>query len=314
MRAALVLGIALAVAAPLSGQKSGTTKEAAPVDTVRLRFAWPVGLSARVSAHKFKARLSDGKADTTNVRMSYELSVERHAGGRLVRFHHFTVPGVPVSDLEDEELQERASAMMPSLIVDTAGEFVSVLNVSAMQRELDAILGPASKNPLAARLRSPEVLSAIAANEWNALVGTWVGGDLDLGITYSAEFEQPFPLFPDATIQMVQEFTVIDRVPCIPKESERRCVELESIVRPDPAAFTALINRMMGEVLPDSISSLAGSEMQLETVIRLVAEPGTLVPYVLEVSKVIKMSMPGQGAVHQEEIKTTRYEYPARRP
>jgi hypothetical protein len=312
MRVAVVLGIALAMAAPLAGQKSGPPKQSARVDTVHLRFGWPVGLNARVSAHKFKARSSNGKADTTNVRMSYELSVEPHASGRLVRFHHFAVPGVPVMDLEDEELQERVAAVMPSLIVDTTGEFVSVLNVSAMQRELDAMLGPASKNPLVERFRSPEVLTAIAANEWNALVGTWVGGDLDLGITYSAEFEQPFPLFPDATIQMVQEFTVVDRVPCRSNESERRCVELESIVRPDPAAFSALIARMMGEVLPDSIS-LSGSEMQLETVIRLVAEPGTLVPYVLEVSKVITMSMPGEGAMHQEEIKTTRYEYPRRR-
>ena len=306
---ALIIGLGLAgVAAALHAQKGGVKKEPPPVDTVHLRFAWPVGLNAAVTGQRFKARLQEGKADTTNVRLSYQMSVEPHAKGRVVRFHHFAVPGVP----EVEELEERISALMPSLIVDTTGEFVGIVDVDAMRRELDAVLGPASKHPLVERFRSTEVLTALAANEWNALVGTWIGGDLELGETYFAEFELPFPLYPGVTLPVVQEFTALDRVPCIAGETERRCIELESTVYPDEEAFAALIARMMGEVVPDSID-VSMNDWALETTIHLIAEPGTLVPYLLEVSKRVSMKMQGSSG-RQEEIKTTRFEYPARRP
>jgi hypothetical protein len=317
----LVAGVIamLAVAGAATAQK----KDAAatpPPDTVRLRFGWPVGLTARVSAHKFRARSSDGKTDTINVQLAYRLTVLPHARGRLVRFHDFEVPGVPVL----AEVEERVSALMPSVVVDTTGALVAIEGVEGMRRELDAFLGPVAlrkvdslrpeTRAMLERLRSPEVLTALAEYEWNALVGTWIDADFIVGLTYEAEYELPFPLFPGVMLPMVQEFSAIGRVPCHENESERRCVELESFTHPDKDAFRAILDRLLSQMtVPDTAQMPAIDDYDLETEIRLIAEPATLIPYGLAVTKRVTMWIkagPGPAAeATQIETKTTRYEY-----
>lgn len=321
----LVAGVVamLAVADAAAAQK----KDAAatpPPDTVRLRFGWPVGLTARASAHKFRARSGEGKADTTNVQLAYRLTVHPHAQGRLVRFHDFEVPGVPVL----AEVEERVSALMPSMVVDTTGAFVAIEGVEGMRRELDALLGPVAlrqadrlrpeTRAMLERMRSPEVLTALAEYEWNALVGTWIDADFVVGLSYETEYELPFPLFPGVMLPMVQEFSALGRVPCHERESERRCVELESFTYPDKDAFRAILDRLLSQLtVPDTAQLPAIDDYELETEIRLIAEPATLIPHRLAVTKRVTMwikAAPGSaGETTQIETKTTRYEYDAPR-
>lgn len=321
MRGRLALGLAVLLAGPAVAQKKPPAPPP-PADTVRLRFGWPVGLTARVNAHKFRARSADGKADTTNVRLSYRLIVEPHRQGRLVRFHGFEVPGVPVL----EEVEDRVSALMPSVIVDTTGAFVAIEGVEAMRRELETFLGTSADKAgnlrpetraLLERIRSPEMLTTLAEYEWNALVGTWIDAAFVVGLSYETEYELPFPLFPGVMVPVVQEFAAVARVPCTQQDSQRRCVELESFLYYDQDAMRAVLDRLMAQMtLPDTVQQPVIEDYELETEMRLIAEPGTLIPYRLVVTKQITMSLRlGKGPATettQVETKTTSYEYIAR--
>lgn len=191
MKVRLALSLAILLAGPAVAQKKPPAPPP-PADTVRLRFGWPVGLTARVNAHKFRARSADGKADTTNVRLAYRFTVQPHRQGRLVRFHGFEVPGVGVV----EEVEDRVAALMPSVIVDTTGVFIAIEGVEAMRRELDTFLGTSAAKAdslrpetraLLERIRSPEMLTALAEYEWNALVGTSGGHQADHDVAQAWE-------------------------------------------------------------------------------------------------------------------------------
>jgi hypothetical protein len=323
MTAAAVLVLILA-AAPAAAQKK--------TDTVRLRFAWPVGLAAHVQVHKLRNRINAGTADSTNVRLAYQMLVQQHPRGRLIQLHSFEVPGVaelsnPDFGAEDfAELQERMSALMPTMVVDTAGAFVAIERVEAMQREMSALMGDSARydpklNPEAAalldRLRSPQVLTTLAEYEWNALVGTWIEADLIVGLAYETEYELPFPLLPDVMLPVVQEFTAVGRVPCTEQETQRRCVELQSFVYQDQEALRAILDRVMSQVIPGKDVPKI-EDFESETEIRLIAEPASLIPYHLTVTKRISASVRvGAGELSQTtqvETKTTQFRYsPPRR-
>lgn len=320
------------LAAPAAAQKPAEkpVPAAAPApDTVRLRFNWPVGLTARVTAQRVRTRLVEGTADSTTNAATYHLTVRPHARGRLIQFHDWEIPGlaeltnpdVPVEEFVN--LQERMAGLMPSLVVDTSGSFVAIERVDAMQREMDALLNAAggtdSLKPeareLLGRLRSPEMLTAVAESEWNALAGTWIDADLVVGLVYETEYELPFPLFPGVMLPMVQEFSAVARVPCTDRDSVPRCVELESFVYPDADALRAVLDRLMQAAATDTTPQI--EDFDMETEIRLIAEPATLIPHRLAVIKRVTVSVPEQGKTtetNQIDSKTTRYEYGTRRP
>lgn len=324
MRSSVVLCVACLCAAPVDAQKpAGKQEPTRPADTVRLRFGWPMGLNARVTAQKLRTRSRGGKPDTTNVQVTYQVTVQPHTRGRLVRFHGFEVPGIGVA--VTGELEERVSAMMPSVIVDTTGAFVGIDGVDAMQRELNAQLRPylgradtlpAGTRALLERLRSPEVLSALTEYEWNALVGTWIESDFVVGTVYESEYEQPFALVPGMMIPIVQDFVAHRRVPCRPSDVERRCVELESRLYHDKDAIRQALDSVMAQVV--SRDSSAIEDYDVESEMRLIAEPATLIPHLLVVSKRVTVRIKSPQGVREEtsqsETKTTRYEYPSRRP
>lgn len=324
MRAALALGAACLGVSPLFAQKQAEQPPTPAADTVHLRFGWPVGLNARVTAQKLRTRSRAGKPDTTNVQITYQFTVQPHTRGRLVRFHGFEVPGSGALGAT-AELEERVSAMMPSVIVDTTGAFVGIDGVDALHRELNAQFAPylqradtltAGTRALLERLRSPEVLTALTEYEWNALVGTWIESDFVVGLIYESEYEQPFALLPGIMIPIVQDFVAHGRVPCRPADAARRCVELESRLHHDQDAVRRALDSLMAQVVSRDSGGIEDYEVEYE--MRLVAEPATLIPHKLVVSKRVTVRVKSaQGArdeTTQSDTKTTRYEYPARRP
>lgn len=325
MKALLALGAACLCVPGLAAQKQGEkTDPRPPADTVHLRFGWPLGLNARVTAQKVRTRSRAGKPDTSHAQFTYQLTVHPHARGRLVRYHGWAAPGIGAFS-NVAELEERVSALTPSVIVDTTGAFVGIEGIDAMQRELIALLAPHSRGAdtlgpgvreLLERLRSPELLTALSEYEWNALVGTWIESDFVIGMLYESEYELPFALVPSIMIPIVQDFIAHERVPCGPEEAERRCVELESRLYHDKAAIRRALDSVMAQVVPRDV--VGGIEdYEIETEMRLIAEPATLIPHLLVVSKRVTLrtkSAQGVEEATHSDTKTTRYEYAPRRP
>src|SRR5687768_7294280 len=77
-----------ALLAILSAATPGSL-EAQSVDSVSLRFAWPIGMSARVEQEWTRVQESPEKRDSTYVRSTYRLQALPHPSGRLIQVDSF---------------------------------------------------------------------------------------------------------------------------------------------------------------------------------------------------------------------------------
>jgi hypothetical protein len=161
---------------------------------------------------------------------------------------------------------------------------------------------------------SDDVLAASAAQEWNALVGTWVGAELEVGEVYGSEGEEPIPLFQNATVKFEYEFSAVRRMSCdsLAAPKARDCIELEMVSRPDTAAMRELLQRFMGTLAPDAAKDMGFTDFGVENVVTLVARPESLLPVSLVVAKEVTGTVRAEGKterVYQLDVKSQRYIY-----
>jgi hypothetical protein len=162
-------------------------------------------------------------------------------------------------------------------------------------------------------LSSDEVLSAQAAQEWNALVGSWAGVEFEVGQAYVNSLEEPVPIFQGATVRFDYEMGILRRMSCdsVAAPKARDCVEIQMVSRPDTAAMRQLIERFTTSVVPD-MANIVFTDFNIENVVTLVARPETLLPVFLSISKEITGSVRADGKdekIYQLDVKTQWYSY-----
>ena len=306
----LVPGSALSQAAPAQPTP----------DTVKLGFAWPANVRARVDARRYRERHTDRKHDTTDASMSYRMTGARSGDEYLIRFDDFQVPGTEAIP-NSTAIAERLSAFVPSYRVRASGEFARLESTATSRAFLDSMMtvwtskdGPPSPHvkQLIATMTSDAVLEARAAEEWNALVGTWIDAALEIGAVYGTEGEEPIPIFQNAVVKYEYEFSALRRMPCdsVATPAGRDCIEVQMVSRPDAAAMRQLVQRLVGGIMADS--SVGFTEFNLENVVTLVARPQTLLPVHLTITKTVSGSARAEGkteTLHQIEVKTQKYTY-----
>ena len=273
-------------------------------DKVALRFGWPVGMSARVLQDWSRIQSRKGRQDSTHVVTSYRLRVAAHPKGRLIQTDSFQVvaPSVAGQAAGVEQLLARMGSFAPSYVVSAGGEFVGLEGLAQMKSALDSLFAPMLAElegaPPAARqlltaATSAEALTASAAQGWNALAGTWVGADWEVGEVYAASSEEAVPVLPGVTVKMSYEFSAAERVACpgAAKSAVRRCVRLEMRSEPDSAAMRTMISELMNKVAPEARAQVAAfGQMRSENSVTLIADPRDLRPYRLEVVKSIEVA------------------------
>jgi hypothetical protein len=163
-------------------------------------------------------------------------------------------------------------------------------------------------------LTSDAVLTAAVAQEWNALVGTWVGGELEVGEAYLTEGDEPIPAFGNAIVRFEYEFAALRRMSCdsVGAPSARDCVELQMVSKPDSAGMRQLLERVMGSLAPDVAKDMGFADFKVENVITLVARPESLLPVSLVVSKEVTGIVRSEGKtekVYQLDVKSQKYTY-----
>ena len=297
----------------------------AAVDTAKLTFRWPATVSARVNAHRYRERHNGGKHDTTEVQLSYRMTAQLGSDGYVVRFHDFRLPesaqGAAAQQIAS--VVEQAGALVPSYRVNAQGEFTGLESVDALRALIDSAVakmiarnGPAPPQlkQLMSTMTSNEVLAATAAQDWNALVGTWTGAELEVGEAYVTEGEEPVPIFQNATVKFEYEFGALRRMSCdsVAAPNARDCVELQMVSKPDSAAMRQLLQRFMGSLLPDVAKDIGFADFNVENVVTLVARPETLLPISLVVSKEVTGTVRAEGQMqklYQLEVKSQRYSY-----
>lgn len=318
---ALTLTLTLA---PLIAFAQAPARPAA-VDTAKLTFRWPAMVSARVDAERYRERHNGEKHDTSGASASYRMTAERTGDEYVVRFADFRLADdVGAGTREVAALVERVGALMPSYRVNAAGEFARLESPEIFRAGIDSMISsmlakdrppPPQLKQMLSTLTSDAMLTAAVAQEWNALVGTWVGGELEVGEAYVSQGEEPVPVFQNATVKFEYEFAALRRMSCdsVAAPTARDCVELQMVSKPDTAAMRQLLARFMSSLAPDVAKELdVVVDFDVQNVITLVARPESLLPVHLVISKEVTGTVRAEGKtekMYQLDVKSQKYSY-----
>jgi hypothetical protein len=254
--------------------------------------------------------LQDDAGDSTSIRVQYSMAVEHHEQGRLIRYSDFSGPDLSGVSQPEQQLLQLLSSVVPSYVVSDAGELVAVHGLDSIRATLEGWLDPLLDSLPAGEFRdllhqmiSEQTLFALAAQEWNALVGTWVGAELEVGAAYELQADEPLPMLGNVLVPFRYELGASGRVPCHPEATTPDCVELIIRSYPDPeqlqAHLEAFLRRMVEAAGPDAgVPPLTYDDLALETEVVLVARPEDLVPFSLSSYRSVEVSMDVGGEQH----------------
>jgi hypothetical protein len=286
-------GLAFCVLAAMSLTAAGPVRAK---ETVALTFGWPSGLRGQVAFSARTTRTVNGQSDDLSITGRYDFVTSASANGLLIRFDSVATDVANAGSGPQamvKKFMARATSMPPSYVVSRGGEF---LRIEGLEPFRDSLLAGMEEGfaelPAEARaqlmqamaaLLTREQLEASLASDWNIAVGTWIGAELDEGDLYELTFTEPIPAFGDMEMPMRSSFMFRQRVACNAGESAKRCVELEMRTFIDPEGLTAAVQAFIAR-LPAGQEAPHIQDVQQETVVRLISEPETLLPHLMETS------------------------------
>lgn len=308
--------LALAAAAPLAAQQEG--------ETVPLRFGWEPGMRAEVDFEQVRVLRKGSHSETSRLRASYRMDVSAHADGLAIDYSNMRWTELPQPEPDVGRFYEAVVRVThgarPRSVVSPAGVFLGVEGAEQVAAQTSQALQPllagvsASVRPTARAMIAagldPGSLRLAAADEWNLMVGTWAGKDLEMGDLYTMESSFRSPLFNGATIPIHAELRVVKRVACTEQEVEERCVEMELSSAPDQEMVARAYNDFLERSgAPEEEVQAAFSQLRIQSSFRIRADPRTLRPYYLQAVRNASGD-PGADAIRQTETRTFRFRYP----
>jgi len=312
--AAVLIAVLLS---PVVGQK--TTG-----DVIYAYFDWPAGLEAKVTHFRSQVRESGETSDSSLTGASYRMFVDKHPSGLIVGFDDFALLGAP-GGLAPTDLMEQLGAFSPRLVIDEFGALLDVKDLDQVVNQINELLQPmldslpaeaAGISEMLARMLSREVLVAKVAEEWNALVGTWIEAEFELNAVYESEVNEPVPLFPGRLVPFLYQFWWSERKACGPAAPDLECVVLEMNSFPDPGIMTELLQEMMDNAMSGADApGFSYESWNVENYVRLLAEPDGLIPHHLEITQAVSggVVVQGEGTTQFRQIRSRTWEYSYKR-
>jgi hypothetical protein len=291
-------------------------------DVVTLTFAWPEGMVAGVDLQRTRVRSRAGSQDTSAVHVTYNLAVLAHPDGKLIRYTDFAAPGLAGMSEPQLQVLQAVSSIVPSYVISAEGELLRIDQLAEVRERMlgwmRQAVDPAATGGLGEMLSgmlSEEALFAAAAQEWNALVGSWIGAELEVGSTYEIEGEEQVPLLGNVAVPYRHELGASGRVPCRAGETQARCVELILRSYPDPQKLQphleAFLQRLMEAAgVSGTLPPISYKQFEIENEIVVVAEPATLVPHELTIVRSVTAVMDVGGREQGgSDFQVARYIY-----
>lgn len=286
LAAVLVAGAAAALAGP-----------AAAKEAVALAFGWPSDLRGQVTFSARTTQTVNGRSEAISMSGRYEVTTADAADGLLIRFDNVETE-VENSAAGPQAMVKKylakAASTPPSYVVAGDGRFVRIEGLEAFR---GSVLGgiddafaefPAEVRRQVAqvvgRIFTREQLEASIVSEWNMYVGAWIDAELDQGDVYEITYREPIPALGNMAVPMRAQFMFRERAACHARDEARRCVELEMRTFVDPEGLGAALEALLGQ-LPEGGDAARVEDMRQEMVVRLITEPSTLLPHLMESSK-----------------------------
>jgi hypothetical protein len=286
-------GWALSLFAAASLMSAGSVRAQ---ETVALTFGWPSGLHGKVTFSARTTRTLNGRSEDLEMPGRYDFVTSAAPDGLLIQFDNVATevenagsgPRVMV-----KAYLAKATSAPPSYVVSSSGEFLRIEGIEAFRNGIfEGMEDAFAEFPAATREQviqsiaavvSREQLEASLASEWNSHVGSWIGAEMDEGDLYELTSSQAIPAFGNIEVPMRSTFLFKQRVSCDGAEPTKRCVELEMRTFVDPEGLTAAVEAFMAR-LPAGHEAPRIQGLQQETVVRLISEPDTLLPHLMESS------------------------------
>jgi hypothetical protein len=261
---------------------SGAGGAAASGGAGGLRFAWPEGFTAQVSATLTQA-LDDQPPETSAG--VYTLRLEGRGEERRLITERVT------ADQTGAGFEEGPPPETPTLILGPTGELRRIEGIDKaiqdLSQEAEAQGIPPEQRELILGLVR-DALEQSARSRWEALVGKWRGLVLKPGETVERKAQETVPLF-GSTAATRERVSLKERVPCAEGEAERRCVRLVLESSLDPQGLARAKDALLQRVktlqkanagVPDSaIPERKVERLQLDGTLEFIAEPETLIPH-----------------------------------
>ena len=311
-----VLGATLSLVAPAATRAQDAPR---PPDAsaIRLRYAWPDGLSAIVEVTRTREREAEGTRELTESRARFRMTVEPHPEGKRVRHDAFELPGA-APDRAPGQLQFDLRSFFPSFLVTDRGAFGNVEPLGATRLELLRILrGLPVENTEAERLLQPIVsrprMLAASADHWRTLVWLWRDQGFEPGGVYDFEDAQVLPLFGGLPMPAVFHTALRRRTSCEPGGSTLDCVELEMTSEPTPDGEASMRAQLAAR--PDArVEGRPVRSARLETGLLLVTEPASLIPHQLTTLRIVSQTVEGLGLLRLVEKAAYEFHYASEPP
>ena len=297
----------LLVALSFPSEALAETPVAAAPATVTPKFSWQPGLKANVTFTTSNTR----DKRTTTTEGSYTLSVLAEGPHLRIRMSDPILGKKGSASTRDSttkqaRVMEQLTTLAPDFVVARSGEFVRVHDLPGFQARLKAFFTehmPKGTDSTVGRnvldqVTSEAFLTSRIAGEWNAIVGSWLGGvEMQLGQEYETTAREPLPLLPGEQVIMRNAFSASRLVDCRRGGGDRDCVELLFTSRSDPEdtkqVLQALLSRMGGQ----AFSGMVFKTFEIESQILVVTEPNGLIPHRYKLTKTVR----GVAAMGQEE-------------
>jgi hypothetical protein len=151
---------------------------------------------------------------------------------------------------------------------------------------------------LLARVTSEPVLTQMAGQEWELLVGTWTGLPLAPGRS-EARVEQAIPMLPGVKVPMQIAIVVGERAPCPRGGVSRDCVNLE----------------MRSSVDQNGMAPVMAALLKGVTVVTVRLEAETMLPHDLSMVRTGDVTVRENGksvSARQVDRRTSRFVYPSK--
>jgi len=281
----------------------------------RFEFAWKPHRS-RWSTEATRTNLKNGALAEVTTRYETKVDVSRAGEDWVVAtileaVPTFQVDGVPGAAGATERLQSLIGGLAsatPEMVIAPDGTFKSLRNLEAYRANLlheikrmlaespngAPVASAADAERAMASILSPELLTTLAAAQWDIAVGAWIGGELDHGDWYTATFAEPLPGFTDQPVSKTMYFKVSRWLPCGPGRAPQ-CVELLVKITPDAEAMSSAVVDFVARIMPSASQAemkeaLLNVDFEFDLRYRLVTEPDTLRPWSLEERKYVYAS------------------------
>ena len=299
MSRSIVIGLLLGVAGlgPVGAQEYAVPE----AEIVATSFGWEAGTAFEATSTKTRVRRGPGVAPVeSSVSSTYGITVEEAGESLRVKWVNPSVDTVNVppemTPSAREQLVERVSALMPDFLVSRDGAYGGLVDFERHRSEMRQLFldvfpdeTEAQAMPAIDRMILTEAFfDTRLAQEWNAIVGTWIDGEFEIGAEYEMSQEEPIPLVPGEKVLMNYVFSAARTLSCERGGVTRKCVELTMRSSADPGDMKRLTARLFEQLdaaAPEELSQLQGFDNR--TTLRVVTEADGLFPHEFDLERTV---------------------------